>query len=497
MPLELTIGHLDQLPLSQSRLDEYFGPWQMEETSLQTLCHTLSALSASPTGWSAHVAAHQARQAARQQELQAAAAGGEKRKIYPVLNGTVAVVDLFGMLMKQESSMEDSTSTIWARRQIRAAAADEAIKAILLRADTPGGTSAGMAELFDDIVEASRLKLVEAAIEDCCCSAGFYAVCGSSRITMNRSGVTGSIGTYMVMYDMTARAAQQGIKVHLIREGDMKGAGVPGTEIKAEHLAEWQRRVRDANSHFLAAVGQGRKLSAERVRELADGRTHSAADAVKLGLIDGIGSFEQTLAAVTKRVQTISVGRMNMSTNAADPNVVQTTTTAPAAPAAAQPAAQPTATLPVAQPVQPAAAVATQPPRQAATAQELKQACPGASGEFLFGQLEKGATTLEAMQAFITFQNEKLAAVGTAPTTAVPPKKPGHTMPVEPTKPAATAATGSATEQFQQAVAEQMEKGKITKQEATKLVCKKQPELHAAMLNETNAAQKRPANFAA
>jgi signal peptide peptidase SppA len=216
----------------------------------------------------------------------------------------VAVIALHGMLMKQQSSASDSTSTVQARRLVRAARTNPDVQAALLHIDSPGGTVSGLQPLVEDVAALAAAKPTIAQIENLGASAAYRVASQANKVIAGRDSLVGSIGTYGVVQDMSAAATLKGIKVHVIKAGAMKGAGVPGTEVTADQLADQQRIVNDLNDSFVRDVSTGRGLSQARARELADGRVHIAAKAQELGLIDGVQSLDATwskLVAFTKR----------------------------------------------------------------------------------------------------------------------------------------------------------------------------------------------------
>jgi ClpP class serine protease len=83
--------------------------------------------------------------------------------------------------------------------------------------------------------------------------------------------------------------------IHIVKAGQHKAIGVPGTEISEDDLAEVQRGVDSIYDIFVAAVARGNDMTAERAGMLADGRVHIGTDAVELGLADEVQSFNQTL----------------------------------------------------------------------------------------------------------------------------------------------------------------------------------------------------------
>jgi signal peptide peptidase SppA len=269
---------------SVPHFDQWLGLWAMDPARL-------SALHAAAMGLDLHVHLPAAQAAAAQSQP-----GGWPLQM---ANG-VAVVHLRGTLMKSQASFGTSTSTVLARRQIRDAADRHDVRAMLLFIESGGGTVAGTAELGDAIAAAGKQKPVWGYCEDLCGSAAYWAASQCLKVFANASAIVGSIGTYGVVYDSSGRAEREGIKVHVIRAGAFKGAGTPGTKVEAEHLAHFQKLVDGHNAMFTAAVAAGRRMTGKRVAELADGRAHLAGDALKLGLIDGVSTWEQTFQAISQ-----------------------------------------------------------------------------------------------------------------------------------------------------------------------------------------------------
>jgi len=267
-------------------LDQYFGVWAIQEEPF----HTAADLYSRPD-FDLEVHFRTKGADARQQ----AAAYGSRGYATVGHDGSVAVVELHGSLMKFVPSVTAGTSTVQARRQIRAAVADKSIRSIVLLIDSPGGTVAGTADLAEEVAKADKQKPVHAYIEDLGASAAYWVASQARAIYANETALVGSIGTFMILNDSSKRAEKLGIQVHVVRAGEFKGSGTPGTEITDEQLAEWQGLVESINSHFLKAVRTGRKMSTARVKQLADGRVHVGEHAKALGLVDGIEQLDATI----------------------------------------------------------------------------------------------------------------------------------------------------------------------------------------------------------
>lgn len=446
---------MPDVPISGAHLHEYLDVWAYEPSRGAALSEVFRT-----RDWTAHVSAWNERQAAR--AAARADVPGKGGKPYTMTRGGIAVVELAGTLMKQESSDEESTSTIRARRQVRLAANDPDVKGIFLSIDSPGGTVSGTVDLADDVAAAAKVKPVTAYCADLCCSAAYWIGCQAMSMSANRTAAVGSIGVYTVVHDLSKMAEQEGVGVFVISSGKYKGLGVPGTKISEALLGELQKRVDGLAGHFIEAVAKGRNLSREQAVELADGRVHSADDAVKLKLIDRVESADEALAALERRIGSHSPGRKIMSD---------------------------TATAPV-----------------VATLEQLEAACPGASSDFIVGQLKAKATVETAQKACIQSLNAKLAESATAlkaaedrATAAEAKVKPaggdpkanggiGHDPLKEKAKGAGDgdADAGDPIEKFEALVQEKVAAG-MPKHKATAAVIKGNKDLHAAYVEAHNA----------
>lgn len=454
---------LDLSPLAGMNvphIDQYFGVWAIESSRFMTSAQMVRSIDLQ-----AHVLRQQTPAALSAFEVGA-------RREYPIVEG-IAIIDLYGPLMKFVGSLEEGTSTVSARRKVRNAANDPAVSGILLRIDSPGGTVAGTEDLAGDVASAAKAKPVHTYFEDLGASAAYWVGSQAARITANSTAIVGSIGTFCVVYDMSDFAKASGIKVKVVRAGDFKGSGVPGTEVTDEQLAEYQRLVDTLNSHFLEGVKSGRRMAISDVRALADGRVWVGKEAVSKGLIDGVGSFDQAVAELRKAVKATSSKSQERS-EMSDPTI-------PAA----------------------------------ATFSEIVAACPGisptADSQFIVDQLAKGSTAAKAgsdwvttLKARVEMRDQELAAkdkelaelraksnsaTSTAPTGGTQPSgvKPIPTTASESTE----SSSMSATEQFNAAVEREMAGG-LARHAAHTKVCRAQPKLRQAMVEEANAA--RPSN---
>ena len=173
-------------------------------------------------------------------------------------------------------------------------------KGLLLDLDTPGGTVYEADELYLKIMEYKEKtgRPVYAYMHSYAASGGYYLAMAADEIYANRNTLTGSIGVIVSTYDMSELYAKLGIKEVNITSGRNKAMGSMGTPMTEEQIGIYQAYVDEAYNQFVDIVAAGRGLSREKVLELADGRIYSAAQALKLNLIDGISGYEDYLSMI-------------------------------------------------------------------------------------------------------------------------------------------------------------------------------------------------------
>ena len=280
------------------RVHEYAGAWLLEQSAARVLLQM-----AERTDWTTHVA--EAGRVKPKSSLETVTVATTNPAQPQQQNQQFAVVRLSGLLMKQESSMMDSTSTVMARRDIRTAAQSPAIGGIMLVIDSPGGSAAGTDDLYQEISAAAAQKPVVAFIEDLGASAAFYAACGATEIYANNPGAwVGSIGTVMTIYDVSKQATDAGVEAVVFATGDLKGAGTPGAPLTQDQRDYFQGLIDNTQKLFDAAVSTGRELNAKQLAAVRTGQVWPASQAAGLGLIDGILPYDQ---ACNRLVQLMSV----------------------------------------------------------------------------------------------------------------------------------------------------------------------------------------------
>jgi signal peptide peptidase SppA len=233
-------------------------------------------------------------------------------------NGT-ALLNMVGPLSKNMTFWQwimGGTSTRDLMSAVSNLLYDDQAKQVALWTDTPGGEVSGSADLSDLLYKLAQKKPVLQYVSDCSASCGLWIGSSASQIWCNPTATNGAMGVFLVAPDFSKMAADQGITVHVVKYGEFKGAGTNGTAITDDQLAEWQRSVDAKGELFVKAVARGRGMSFDQAKKLADGRVYIGAEAVKVGLADKVGTFEDALKALESGKIAVTKGaRAHLDTN--------------------------------------------------------------------------------------------------------------------------------------------------------------------------------------
>ncbi|MBK8982438.1 MAG: signal peptide peptidase SppA [Ignavibacteria bacterium] len=200
--------------------------------------------------------------------------------------GKIAVVELNFTIFSSEGIV----------KQFKKYSEDKSIKAILLRVNTPGGGVAASQEIYE-IIRKTRDggKPVIVSIASLGASGGYYAACGGSTIIADEGSLVGSIGVIIQLVNYRELADKIGVKSMTITSGDLKDAGNPFNEFSEKDRTYFQEIVDDTYQQFIEVVSRERKIDTARLKEYATGRVFTGRQALNIGLIDSIGTYEDAI----------------------------------------------------------------------------------------------------------------------------------------------------------------------------------------------------------
>ena len=218
----------------------------------------------------------------------------------------VAVINIEGTIVCGADSKENlfqqangiTSGTIM--KQIREAAADDSVKALVLRIDSGGGSATAAEEVGRELLrfKEQTKKPIVATMGNTGASAAYWiAACASDKIYANATTLTGSIGVYMPYMNTEELFKKIGITSDKIKSGPYKDILTNDRPMTPEEKEILQNIVDEIYDQFVYTVSAGRRMETSKVRAIADGRIYTGRQAKNIGLVDELGDYYDALAA--------------------------------------------------------------------------------------------------------------------------------------------------------------------------------------------------------
>ena len=189
------------------------------------------------------------------------------------------------------------------RRSLQEARKDNDIKAIVLRVDSPGGSALTSDLIWREIEITKKVKPVIVSMGNLAASGGYYIACNANQIFAESSTITGSIGVFGTLPNVSDVTKKYGINTELV-ETHENAAGYSLFKPLDENFRKiTQESVENIYNTFVNRVATGRKMTFAQVDAIAQGRVWAGSDALKLGLVDKIGGLDAALAYASKLVK--------------------------------------------------------------------------------------------------------------------------------------------------------------------------------------------------
>lgn len=205
-------------------------------------------------------------------------------------NETIQKISIEGEIGAEMTNTYSRASII---NQIREAKSNSNVKAILLSVNTPGGGVYETAELYNELKNSG--KDVYVSMKKQATSGGYYVSMAAKKIFANTETTTGSLGVIMSYVSAQKFLNDHGIKQETIRSGEQKAVGGLTEDLPESTRKIYQEQNKEAYDRFVKAIAQGRSMTEDEVRKLADGRTYTGTQAVENKLVDKIGTEEDLI----------------------------------------------------------------------------------------------------------------------------------------------------------------------------------------------------------
>ena len=186
-------------------------------------------------------------------------------------------------------------------RLIRQVRLDNKIKALVLRVNSPGGGSMASAIIWRELSLTQKVKPVVVSMGNVAASGGYFIACAADKIIAEPNTITGSIGIFAIIpnagkfFNNKLGITFDGVKTG--EHSDMLTVSRPLTDFEKQVI---QTQVNSGYQNFIGKVAQGRKKTLDEIDSIGQGRVWTGEQALKIGLVDQLGSFDDAVHEAAK-----------------------------------------------------------------------------------------------------------------------------------------------------------------------------------------------------
>lgn len=185
---------------------------------------------------------------------------------------------------------------------LRKARLDDKVKAVVLRVNSPGGSSLASDIIYREVLLTKKVKPIIASMSDVAASGGYYISMACDTIVAHPNTITGSIGVFGVLPNIQPLLADKlGITVDRVTTGKFSDLPTITRALSPYEKQQLQLEVNDIYADFTTKAALGRHMPVERLRRIASGRVWSGSEGKQIGLVDVLGSYEDALKIAAAR----------------------------------------------------------------------------------------------------------------------------------------------------------------------------------------------------
>jgi protease-4 len=215
----------------------------------------------------------------------------------------IAVIYANGEIMSGEGD-DETIGSERISRAIRKARTDDKVKAIVLRINSPGGSALASDVIWRETVLAKKSKPVIVSMGDLAASGGYYIACAADSIFAQPNTITGSIGVFGIIPNMQKFFNNKlGITFDGVKTGQFADLGSISRPLTDGEKMIIQLEVNKTYDTFTKKVADGRKKSQTYINSVGQGRVWSGTEALKIGLVDRLGSIDDAIASAAKKAK--------------------------------------------------------------------------------------------------------------------------------------------------------------------------------------------------
>lgn len=178
---------------------------------------------------------------------------------------------------------------------------DEDIKAVVIRVNSPGGSAFASEQIWREVELLKEKKPVVVSMGGMAASGGYYISCAANRIFAEPTTLTGSIGIFGLIPDASELMTEKiGLKFDMVKTNDMADMGTMARPFNDAEKAQLQKMIERGYDTFTKRVANGRGISQDSVKMIAEGRVWTGEQGLKIGLVDELGNLDAAVAHAAK-----------------------------------------------------------------------------------------------------------------------------------------------------------------------------------------------------
>src|SRR5215467_3005948 len=211
----------------------------------------------------------------------------------------IAVVDLDGVILSPKQVVP----------QLKKFAEDDSVKAIILHVNSPGGGVAASEEIYREVkrIRDEKKKRITASIQTVGASGAYYVSSATNKIYADKGSIVGSIGVIAQWVNYGELLHWAHLKDVTMKAGEFKDTGSPTRDMTPAEQQYMQALIDNMHTQFIQAVADGRnsdgrKVKAEDIRAIANGKVWTGEQALDMKLIDQVGDFQTAVEDTAKSV---------------------------------------------------------------------------------------------------------------------------------------------------------------------------------------------------
>lgn len=180
-------------------------------------------------------------------------------------------------------------------RDLRKLKDDDDVKAVVLRVNSPGGSAYGSEQIWYAVKELKAKKPVIVSMGDYAASGGYYISCGADSIVAEPTTLTGSIGIFGMIPNVKGLTDKLGLSFDAVKTNTYSDFGAVGRPLNNGEQGLMQMMINRGYETFVGRCAEGREMSTDAIKKIAEGRVWTGKTAIKLGLVDVLGGLDKAV----------------------------------------------------------------------------------------------------------------------------------------------------------------------------------------------------------